>query len=445
MDREGIPAAAARAARWIARLAGGKIVSPLLDVGLPADPPVRITLRLDRAQRALGIPLRASKSRRILERIGCRVRPSGRTLHVEVPSFRPDLRIPEDLHEELARLIGYDRFPLSLPPVARRPIPEGPADPRQRREQLRCGWATAGFQEVRTLSLLGEAVLARCGWETDRAVALENPLNVDQGFLRPSFLPGILETVSLNLRRGRASAFRLFEMGRLYRPDQPISSGHPRDPILKTFPPEREGIGFLAGGSPEPGWGRSNRPDDLPFIKGVVADLLSRGGWGVVREQPDPKGLDGLEGPAVLFQIGERSIGWAGRLSRKILDAFEIPVGEWIFGAMDLETLLSLPQTAVPIEPPAKVPPIVRDLAVVVPEKTPYAEIEQAIHRAAGPLLRRLELFDLYRGKPVPAGSKSLALRLTFFDPERTLTDAEAAAAHQKIVEALQGAGAALR
>ncbi len=216
VDPEMVPAAAARAARWILRIAGGTLRAR---TEVRAEFPKRpsISLKPRKAEEVLGMKITPAQQKRHLEHLGCEIRGSSRGWKVDPPSWRNDLRISEDLYEELARLFGYDRCPASLPPFPRQSMErwKSTEDPRLEREQnLRRLLAASGYQEILTYSLLSPETLARCGMKTARTI--RNPLSADLACLRPALLPGALTALSLNLRRKTSETFLFFGIGAIY-------------------------------------------------------------------------------------------------------------------------------------------------------------------------------------------------------------------------------------
>ena len=446
VDPAMVPAAATRAARRICALAGGTIVGGSIDVGETRMAAPAISLRPRYAQEILGMRIYPAQQRRILERLECQVTVTARSWRVEPPSWRPDLRIPEDLFEELARLWGYERCPATLPPVMRRNVDSHwrpVEDPWLWKEaKIRQFLAAAGGQEIMTYSLLSEEILSRC--QISSARKIQNPLSAEQAFLRPSFLPGVLEMVARNLHRKSAESFRLFELGRVFSADGD-SKGTPPPDRAAVF--ERRALSLLMTGPKPSSWGEQTKPQDRFDLRGTILALL----LGPLRLQeiqvatagfgPDPNvaGDYYLKGTEILFLYSGKILGSAAPVDPKILEAFEIPNNPGVFYAeLNLDLIAGITPAPLSVKSLPKVPPVIRDLAILVPDETSYEEIRQAIEAAGKPLLKEAHLFDLYKGKQVPAGEKSLAFRLTYSAGDRTLTDEEVAAAHQKVVSSLQ-------
>lgn len=426
---ETVPLAALRAARWITRLGSGTIDGPLLQIGnLPVEQRV-IPLKPKKAQAVLGIKSSPAQQRRLLESVGCRIRGTSRGWKVEPPTWRSDLKIPEDLYEEIVRLVGYDRCPASLPAIPRQPLDPAAEQP-VRLEDETLSWESrlrqllvgAGAQEILTYSLVGEEALNRCHAESE--LRIRNPLSAEQVCLRPTLLPGMLGVLSLNFRRKTKPASRLFELGRVY--------GR-RDGGL-----ERRVLGLMAAGVPDPSWNEKPPGQDLFQIKGLVRFLAERLNVDEFREEIRPASGP-FEGEQLEFLTSSGRWGSAGNLRSDILQACELPA-DWAvaYAELELEGLPAQPQSSLRVRLLAKIAPVVRDLAVVVAEETGFGPLNETILESGRPLLRESVLFDLYRGKQVSSGKKSLALRLIFSDGDRALAEEEVNAAVQRILSALQ-------
>ena len=427
-----VPMAAIRAARQIVSLAGGRIVGSPADVGEKHIPHRRIPLRPAKAQNLLGMHIYPAQQRRLLERLGCEVSGTVKGFRVEPPSWRADLQNPEDLYEELARLWGYERCPVTLPPVGRQAV-HSDWQPLEdswiaRESQIRQLLVAAGMQEILTYSLVHPEDHAKINRSTTGALELENPLSRDYSVLRTTLLIGALQTVARNLHRKRAGSFQLFELGRVYR----------EKTVGKEFI-QPKALGLLVAGTPAPAWGNPSRPLDLFDLKGILHLLWERLGIRPSESVEPNHGLHYLDGPALLFRVGENLLGAAGCVSPEVLARYEIPEEIHVsYAELDLDIFAGAQAASLKVETLPKVPPVVRDLAILLSEEVSHQEVYQSIQAAGKPLLESALLFDLYKGKQVPAGKKGLAFRLAYSAGDRTLTDEEIAAAHQRIAQKLQ-------
>ncbi|MBI3322199.1 MAG: phenylalanine--tRNA ligase subunit beta [Candidatus Omnitrophica bacterium] len=432
--------AAARAARMIVKYAGGELSGEIDQASGHRPAHHRISLKSRTAQEVLGVRSSPAQQKRFLEHLGCRVTGTGKRWRVEPPPWRSDLKIPEDLYEELARLWGYDRCPPTLPGQPRRPLeisaqrPANKEDPIVSQEaEIRAFLVGAGAQEILTYSLLSPEVLARCRMDRPEPLKIRNPLSIEQACLRPSLLPGALDALSRNLRRKSGSAFLFFELGRVFDPSVPAAAKKPQR-LREPHPGEKRALALLAAGTPEPAWGAKEGPLGLFHVKGILQELSVRLGMGPLTESIEPGPLGAA---SIVLKKGRDEIGFMGAVEPELLARFE---AEGISGAY---AEINLDRLARSIPPPLrvrdlpKVPPVTRDMALVLPEQVPYQQVSEAINEAGRPLLAQARLFDLYKGKQVPPGKKSMAFRLAYSAGDRTLTEEEVTAAHQEIIQHL--------
>jgi phenylalanyl-tRNA synthetase beta chain len=439
-DPEGPPRAQARAARLLAEASGGRVVSSLADVYPKPIIPRVIHLRPERAVAVLGVELSREEMARSLRPLGCDV--SGtRTLTVRVPTFRPDLVLEEDLIEEVIRLYGYDRVPLTLPRGETTPGDVAPVlqVDRQVREILtRCG-----LTEAVTLTLVTPEVADAGG---GGSVRLENPLVADQAALRTSLLPGLLDVLVTNASR-RTSDVQIFELGRIFR-----SRG------VGERPEERRTIGIAVMGHWRFGWNvaEEHAVADFFHLRWILDTLLGDLGAPSWQVSPPHDPDHSWWHPGRVAEVGceDRIVARFGELHPDLALPHRFPYRAYL-AEVDLEGLLvprqSLPELALRAEGKSKpkferafqssvrplvpvksyaglprYPDVERDLAVIVPNDRPAAQIEAIIREAAAPLLETVELFDVYAGPPVPSGHRNLAYRLRLRAPDRTLTTQEA-------------------
>jgi phenylalanyl-tRNA synthetase beta chain len=410
-----------RALSLLQALAGARVAEAILEVGNPS-PPEPIPFRPQYANALLGTQYPEEAQIGILRRLGCRVEGEG-PYRVTPPSHRLDLRLEEDLVEEVARIQGYETIPLDLPAFFPAPDNRGVEAPYRKEERLKELLAGLGFQEVYTYSFADpeEAPLFRL---PPYPLRLKNPLAPEKAALRTHLFPGLLKTLKENLALDRPERALLFELGRVYG-------------VAGGLVEERTHLaGLLFGEGLKLPWAREALSGFF-LLKGYLEALLRRLGLELrVEAHPYPFLHPGVSG-RVLVE-GEAK-GFLGQLHPGIARALELPP-VWIF-----ELTLPFPEKPLAFRDPSRYPQALRDLAVVVPEATPYGEVERAIREAAGPYLEELALFDLYQGPPLREGEKSLAFHLRFRHPERTLKDEEVDAAMAGIFAALRARGFGIR
>jgi len=414
--------AQAVASRLMIELCGARLLPETIDVGGEGPPPVTIRLRERRVAALLGRPIPRRRCRELLSALECDVQEAGDGLDVRPPAFRRgDLTREADLIEEVARLDGLEKLPATLPS---RHGAAGRLTPRQRlRRRAVDALAAQGLYEVAGWSFTGPEVHARLRLTDTPAVRLANPLSGEQSQLRTQLLSSLLDAARHNRAHG-AAGIRLFEAGTVFLPE--AGEALPRQP--------QHLAALLIGPLRSATW-RSPAPPTADFFaaKGVLSALLEilRARWEVRRS-----GLPHLHpGRAASVLIDGREIGWVGEVHPQV-------AAEW--GFQEPVAGFELDLDAVPEPPPVSYrelpsfPAVREDLAVVVSEQTSAGQVVEVARTAGGPLLADVEVFDVYRDpERLGEGRVSLALRLTYQAPDRTLTDAEVAARRERIVAAL--------
>ncbi|WP_198950602.1 phenylalanine--tRNA ligase subunit beta [Kineosporia sp. A_224] len=448
-----------RAAELAVRLLvehGGGEAAAVTDVDERAAVPA-IELPVGLAERVIGVPLTREDVVAHLERIDCRVAPAGdAALSVTPPSWRPDLRIPVDLVEEVARLVGYDVIP-SVLPVA--PAGRGLSHSQTARRSVSRALAEHGLVEVLTYPFVAPEVHDAFGLDADdarrRAVRLANPLSDEQPEMRTSLLATLLDALRRNVGRG-ATDVALFETGLVTRPER-LDAVAPQLPVgvlpadgdlaalQAAVPPQPRRVAVvMAGNRVLPGWYGPARPAD--WTDALDAALLVARTLGVDATVTQDAGhAPWHPGRCARLEVDGTLVGHAGELHPKVVSALSLPA-RTVAAEVDLDVLVAASgelRRAVPVPtfPLAK-----EDVALVVDEAVPAEAVEAALRAGAGSLLESVRLFDVYTGPQVGAGKKSLAFALRLRAPDRTLTAAEAAAARDAAVaEAGARTGAVLR
>ena len=416
-----LPRAAMEAAtRLILQVAGGT-PGPVTEAVLPEHlpKPAPIVLRRERLARVLGVRVDDSEVGRILRALGLTVEDTADGWLASPPSWRFDLAIEEDLIEEVARIHGYDRVPTTLPGGATRVVAatEGLVEESDlRRHMVGRDWLEAvnfAFVDAQLLD----------SWQLqDGAVPLANPLSAELGVMRTALLPGLVEALGRNAARQQPRV-RLFEIGRAFAA---AAAGE--------APVETPRIAAVAiGDARAEQWGDDERPVDFHDLKGDLDSLAACAGARLqYRPSQQPHGHPGRS--ADVYRDDQR-IGWIGELHPRLLRALDLDHAAVGF-EVDLEPLRrrALPR----LQALGRFPSVRRDLAFVVPEAVTWAAIETSIQTVAGPLLVGLGLFDVYAGKGVESGFKSLAMGLILQEKSRTLTEQDVEEVVQRVTDALQ-------
>ena len=417
----------ARAAALLERM-GAATTGPLVDVYPAPQQPIQLELRARRIQRVLGVPVPAAEVPRILTPLGFSVTDSSRGgWMVTVPSFRVDVTREIDLIEEVGRHFGFDNLPLTFPRLSvAQAAPDASLD-RDRR--TRATLAAAGFSESMTFAFIERTAAEPFCDPTIELAAIANPLSEKFAVLRPSLLPGLIDSASHNRRRGRKDV-RLFESGSRFG-----AAG------------EGRAVGLVWSGAANAShWSAAQRPADFFDIKGA-AELLCAS-HGVADLQFSTAAVPFLvRGRAAEARSGAARLAVLGQLAPALAEARGFPAGEEVYVAeVDLDALASrIPGGELRAESLPKFPSIVRDVSILIDEALPAAAVRGTIRSAAPETLHSIVEFDRYQGKGIPEGRVSLSLRLTFRSPERTLTDDEVESAMNAIVERLQRDQAAER
>ncbi len=396
-----------RATALILEICGGEAgpVTEAVDENrLPAEH--EIELRAPRVNQLLGVEVEPTRIEDMLARLGMEVttHEDGRGWTVLAPSWRFDLEREEDLIEEVARLYGYDRLPSRLPAsaVAAPMHPEGRISQRRLADEL----VDRGYREVITYSFVDPSVQALVDPDST-TLKLANPLSTEQTDMRTSVWPGLLTTARYNLNR-QVSRLRLFEMGQRFVPrDQELA----QESVLS---------GLVLGSAEPAHWDRPARTVDFYDLKGDVEALLSATRGEIAFRAASHPALHPGQSAEVLRD--GRRCGWLGRLHPGLARKLELPTHLYLF---ELELDAIVPAKVPSFEELSDQPAVRRDLAFIVAENVPAADLVAGARQSCDATLREIRIFDVYQGEKIEKGCKSLALGLTFQDRSSTLGEAE--------------------
>ncbi|HEX4655012.1 MAG TPA: phenylalanine--tRNA ligase subunit beta [Mycobacteriales bacterium] len=411
-----------------------------LDPGLPS--------------RLAGVPYTADQVRGRLVDVGCAV--DGEVpLIVMPPSWRPDLRRPVDLVEEVVRLEGYDALPTTVP---RAPAGRGLTLAQRQRRQVGRALAAAGWAEVLTYPFtaptVGDALLLPPTDERRPSVRVANPVSDEEPMLRASLLPGLLGALARNVGRGFPDA-ALFEVGPVFRwrsdaadmPRPPVAS-RPDDDTLATLdralPAQPLHVAVAVTGNwDKDGWWGPGRPAGWQDVVQAVRGLADAVGAAVEVTAADVPPWH--PGRCAALIVDGAVVGHAGELHPRVIESLELPAGTCA-AELALEPVLAAAPEVTLAPVVSAYPPATVDVALVVDAAVPAAAVEVALRAGAGPLLEELRLFDIYTGDPIPAGKRSLAFSLRLRAPDRTLSSEESVAIRDAAVAvAAERCGAVLR
>jgi len=421
------------ATELIVELCDARLAFGTLDVDGPAGRDAShavIRLRDARVSGLLGAPIARERSAEILSALGFGVADAADEdgLDVSVPAFRRnDVTREADLIEEVARIDGVDKLPATLPASGHA---VGRLTPAQRLRRLAADTlAGAGLHEAIGWSWSAPELADRLRLPADdprrHALAVENPMSAEHALMRTTLLGSLLDVARRNVVHG-TSDVAIFESGAVYRPDLTAPGSLPAEPST---------IGVLLTGAVRPpSWREPSPVADFFAAKGVLGALLDalRVEWTVI-ERSEPFLHPGRAAAVVAAGF---PVGWLGELHPAIAGEWEIPTAVAAF-ELDLDAVIEAVPGPVRYTDYTSFPEVRQDLAVVVPQSVASAEVVAAVRAAGGPLLASVDVFDVYRGAQIGDDEVSLALRLAFCSPERTLTDDEVAGLRSAIESAL--------
>jgi phenylalanyl-tRNA synthetase beta chain len=431
------------AARLMVELCGARIVPGTIDVYPAPLEARRVELRPARMERLLGERIAPEQVDGILDRLGFAPEQEDGRIAVTVPPWRDsDVQREADLIEEVARIHGLDKLPTTLP--ARRLAIGRLTESQRLRRRLEDLLRDRGLDECVSYSFTSSAAIERLRLGDAPLLRLDNPLSEEHSVMRPLLLPGLLDAARHNAAHGR-SAVALFESAHVYWPSQSredVGQGSPRG---RTPAFERHHLAVLVTGAAPAGWRTEPRPTDFFALRALLAAVMEVAGleWHAEARSTWPFLHPGRA--AAVRDGEEREFGWIGELHPLVLSPWDVPGPAAAF-ELDVDTLLEAGRgrrkTYTDV---TTFPGVLQDIAVVVPEEVPAAEVVAAVRAGGAELLDRLAIFDLYHGEQVGEGRKSLALRLEFRAPDRTLTDDEVAERRAAIERELAGIGGRLR
>ncbi len=441
-DIEMAPVALNRTAELIAELAGGEILPGLLDVYPRRREPIKILFRASEIRRHLGAEIPADEVERILQALGfiCGDASSRTDCHVEVPSFRVDVKCEIDLVEEIARIHGYDR----LPSRVRTAPPRVERDTRREKElEITRVLTSLGYREIIATSMIDPAESAR--FTEGAPVMLENPLSQEASAMRASAVPGMLRALRWNLDRNQLD-LRLFEVGKVYR-------ARPAGATAASLPQERRLLTLGLSGrrrSPSIHEQDKERPLDFFDLKGdlksffqvfEISGLKFETGVGIA----GVRYYDGVQAGRFVAERGSMVV--FGLLGQDVAPDYKLRQQVWI-AEIDLDGLLQYPLKTRSFRAFSKFPAVDRDFSLVLPASVKYAQLEQAVEA-----LRLSEIQSFAPLDRLPSGSArgippdhySLLLRVVFQSAERTLTSEEVDQLSRRLLAAFEPLAARLR
>ncbi len=436
VDHQAVLDAQNRAALLLAELVDGRVLSGVIDVNHSQVKPVVVSVNPDRINKILGMKIEREIITDILTRLQFEYVDRDDSLEITIPLRRPDITIEEDIVEEVARLNGYDKIPTTLPAGA---LIENRETAEERLlADIKNLFVSCGFFECISYSFINPEGLQNLRLAEDdlrlQAIPVKNPFSEEQAIMRTSIIPGLLKIVQHNLNHRQLNQL-LFEIGVVYE-----ATGLP----LKDLPEEKLRICLaVTGDSPEPNWVTPARKADFFLIKGVLETLFRRCQINDVRFIPEAEPFTHPTRSASVFLGGEK-LGFIGQLHPDIAATWNIDQAVTVC-ELDFSILSGRANLVPRVQAIPRFPAAIRDLALLVPRELSAYELEQVICEAGAGIIEQISLFDLYEGKQVPEGKRSLAYSITFRGEEKTLTDAEVNKVLQQIEKTLTELGVTLR
>ncbi len=423
------------AARLMVELCGARMAPGTVDVYPEPAPPRIVGLRRERIGKLLGADIEPEP---ILERLGFAHAEGGWS----VPPWRDsDVQREADLIEEVARIHGLGKLPTTLP--ARKGAIGRLTGSQPLRRRLEDQLRDRGLDECISYSFTSPAVLERLRLGDVPVLRLDNPLSEDGSVMRPLLLPGLLDAARHNTAHGRAH-LALFESAHVYHPAGALDGPGGAQPRGARPAREPHHIGVLMTRAAPGGWRSEARAADFFAARALVEGLFEAAGESWHAEEGGRPFLHPGRAASIVIG-GDREIGWLGELHPLVAREWDLsgPVAGF---ELDFDAVAGLSAAGpAPYSDVTSFPSVLQDIAVVVAEELPAARVVEAVRAGGGPLLQSAELFDLYRGAQVGEGHKSLALRLEFRAPDRTLTDDEVTERRSAIERELAELGGQLR
>ena len=424
-------AALARAVELILELCPNAVVESSVGVVNKEEEKV-VEITTSYINNYLGITLSTEEIAAILEGLSFTVEVSGENLVVKVPTRRPDISIKQDLVEEVIRIYGYDNLASTLPKFSK--TTKGGLTYSQRMvRDLRAVYASLGFNDTINYSLVSEEEAMEYTLEDHHKVRLLMPMTETHSTLRQSLVPGLLNTVQYNVAR-KQKDLKLLEIGRVF-----FGSGddniQPKETLYLSA--------ALTGEERATKWLKESSSLDFFAAKGYLEVVFER--LGLDEKVTYRKStLEGMHpGRFAEVYLGEKRIGFIGEVHPRVADKLGLNT-TYVF-EINLDEVISESKVKPKYEEVTKYPEITRDIAMLVDVKDEYQNIYNVIESVNSKLITKVELFDLYVGAELLVGKKSLALTITYSDKQKTLTDEEVTAVHDKVLSALTEYGAIIR
>ncbi|MDC3412593.1 phenylalanine--tRNA ligase subunit beta [Aquibacillus sp. 3ASR75-11] len=427
VDPERVKRAGKRASRLLCQYAGGSVCEGVVEFDQLDRTEKEIVIETEKVNARIGTSITDTEIADILRKLNFGYQQDESTFTVIVPTRRQDISIFEDMVEEIARMYGYDNLPYTLPQGTSQA--GGLTEIQRLKREVKHFLEGAGLMETITHSLTSkERVHLLVSPEIKDAAAspveLAMPMSEDHSHLRLSMLPELLSSVSYNLAR-RQSNLGYYEIGTVFVSKEKKVSRQPKEKLRVA--------GALTGQWVQQPWQQEKKDVDFFLVKGIVEALFDFLNLSVEFRQSE---IDGMHPgrTAALFDNG-KPLGFIGQIHPNVQKDFDLKE-TYVFD-IDLEYVLTIHKNEPSFNKIPRYPSVTRDIALVVDENLHAGDVKQTIEATGAPLVKEVQIFDVYVGENLPEGKKSIAFNLLYLDPERTLKDEEVEASYQKIVEAV--------
>ncbi|ACM21703.1 phenylalanyl-tRNA synthetase, beta subunit [Geotalea daltonii FRC-32] len=424
-----LPIALDRAASLIVELAGGTLAKGVVDAYPQPVPERQVPVRVDRVNQVLGIKLSAADIKELFERLEFTVTKCDQgIMEVTVPSYRVDIEREIDLVEEVARLHGFENIPVTMPQA--RIFSETKSSYLTSAKTVKDLLVCQGLSEVINYSFFApdayDKILLAGDDYRRNTIQLLNPLSDEQSIMRTTLLPGLLETAARNASF-RILNQRIFEMRRIYLPRH--ADEMPEEPPFVA--------GLLTGLRSAEGWNQAKTEVDFYDVKGILENIfaaLDVSGYSFEVREPEPFYHPGKS--AFIICNGD-VIGSLGELHPTVQEAYGLEKPLFYF-ELNFEKLVECRREDHSVSAPSRFPDTYRDIALLVDDDVSAEAVVNCARKVKAAEIAQIEIFDLYKGSNIPAGQKSIAIRVRYSSKEKTLTDEEVNPVHQQVIQMLQ-------
>ena len=434
VDPENVLLALNRAKDLILEFSGGELITPVVDLYPRPYEPYSISLRMERLQRILGVKISLEETLKIMERLGLSPQLNDPfSIKVAIPSFRLDILEEIDLIEEVVRLFGYENIPAKTPEgvISKYACNAYLTERGEFTNRVKRLLKGQGVTEIISYSFFSPDDINALGFDdTDprmRMVSLQNPLSTDQTVMRTSLVPSLLKAISSN-QAHRNMDLKLFETGQTFQQGE------------GDLPCEEQRIVCgLTGLKYEEAWNLPQDKIDIFDIKGLIEEMLSSlfiQGWRVTVDEERTEPFYRPFNCSRLLTAENIDVGTFGEVEKGVLDFFDINGPVFIFD-LSMDKLLSSQKVLPKFIPLPKYPAIERDIAIILSDNVHAKEFQDFIWGLKPSYLESLKIFDLYKGKSIPKGKKSMGLRFSYRSIDHTLSENEITPVHESLVETM--------